>query len=665
MDFHFINTTADTHKPSLDAESQGGAGAPLPSPQEAAVATAGSGRRASSLLSAQTVTTTTVTTTTVTTFPPLRIPQTQRKRALAPDRYPLADVPVPPALEHFAMDLNGQRMYFSQRDMDSGLSGPDILASISSNTIRSPEPLVPEPNRHAHTSHILGHAAGGAEAGIQRAMTPLYTQDDAQAVRRSAASASASASASIPPPLVLRSMGREGDRSNSRSRRSSSPHSPDTFRHFHRAAYSPPLPSQRALRLGGDSPEPSSPAIASATEAEAAVSSLATIGGDGDELVASPGAVLPLPSPLLSPRARPESMDTDDAGDIDISAGGSARRQLRFNEATGYASADDATECATPSSARRIDARQRVPREMAAMYDMPAIMATYDNLPPSMQTYLLHQLLRRTPRPALQFAAQTLLPVLHRDFIGELPSEAAHHVMRFMGVRELCRAACVSRRWRDAVNGDRAVWRARLVDARYAEPAPRIHPLCHTYFGLAPCEPPRAVAAPRPTRAELDLALLARRSALPAAALAASAAALLDAPGAGDCVRAESNGFKDAYARCYRLNRNWQTGACRRFNFVCDSGSVVTCIQLTHKYIVAGFDTKTIHVFDIATGAPVRRLVGHDGGVWALAVVGSTVVSGSTDRTVRVWDLETGRCSHVFAGHASTVRCLQILLPTD
>ncbi|KAJ2680506.1 hypothetical protein GGH99_005400, partial [Coemansia sp. RSA 1285] len=272
MDFHFINTTADTHKPSLDAESQGGAGAPLPSPQEAAVATAGSGRRASSLLSAQTVTTTTVTTTTVTTFPPLRIPQTQRKRALAPDRYPLADVPVPPALEHFAMDLNGQRMYFSQRDMDSGLSGPDILASISSNTIRSPEPLVPEPNRHAHTSHILGHAAGGAEAGIQRAMTPLYTQDDAQAVRRSAASASASASASIPPPLVLRSMGREGDRSNSRSRRSSSPHSPDTFRHFHRAAYSPPLPSQRALRLGGDSPEPSSPAIASATEAEAAVS---------------------------------------------------------------------------------------------------------------------------------------------------------------------------------------------------------------------------------------------------------------------------------------------------------------------------------------------------------------------------------------------------------
>ncbi|KAJ2581100.1 hypothetical protein EV177_010490, partial [Coemansia sp. RSA 1804] len=59
MDFHFISTTADTHKPSLDAEAQGGAGAPLPSPQEAAalgkaVATAGSGRRASSLLSAQT-----------------------------------------------------------------------------------------------------------------------------------------------------------------------------------------------------------------------------------------------------------------------------------------------------------------------------------------------------------------------------------------------------------------------------------------------------------------------------------------------------------------------------------------------------------------------------------------------------------------------------------
>ncbi|KAI7820885.1 WD40-repeat-containing domain protein [Kickxella alabastrina] len=227
-----------------------------------------------------------------------------------------------------------------------------------------------------------------------------------------------------------------------------------------------------------------------------------------------------------------------------------------------------------------------------------------------MQTYLLFQLLRRTPRPTLQFAAQTVLPVLHRDFVGGLPAEAAHHVLRFMDTRTLCRAACVSRKWLRAVDGDRTLWRARLLDARNG------------------------------------------------AALAAAASTPHAAAAAG-------NAFKAQYARDYRLDRNWQAGACRHFSFACDGGAVVTCVQLTDRYIVAGFDTKNIFVFDIDTGATVRQLVGHEGGVWALAVVGGTVVSGSTDRTVRVWDLESGRCTHVFAGHSSTVRCLQVLLPTD
>ena len=43
---------------------------------------------------------------------------------------------------------------------------------------------------------------------------------------------------------------------------------------------------------------------------------------------------------------------------------------------------------------------------------------------------------------------------------------------------------------------------------------------------------------------------------------------------------------------------------------------------------------------------------------------GNVLVSGSTDRTVRVWDIEKGKCTHVFQGHTSTVRCLQILMPT-
>ncbi|KAJ2557605.1 SCF ubiquitin ligase complex subunit cdc4, partial [Coemansia sp. RSA 1933] len=777
---------------------------PLPSPQETAHSRAvGSSRKSSSMLSAQTVTTTTVTTTTITTFPPLRIPKVSRKRALAPEKYPLADVPMPPALEHFAMDLNGQRMYFSQRDMNACNTGRDILASISANTVRSPEPM-------DHDDVV------DSSVGIQRAITPLYTHDDTTtAVRRSLALATPASVSSVPTSLASRNaMAMNSLRAaglDDRSRRSSSPQSPETYRHFSRGSYSPSPSARRThnhTRHGGaggnEASAPVSPVVPSevlgssehtAAAVAAAAASIATIAGGSSEaepfasssarqLVhnaaggrATPnneadnnmvalddapatanGGVLPLPSPLLSPRARPEFMDTDDMIDEigrDENNGGerqrSSRRQLRFPQhgayrgkqsadngefsppvssrqsgafdaahdhgnrfgmrnassgssshdvahffdtqgtALGYGSngeedgGDDDTEFASPSSlgypaeldrgrsktTSHVVSRQNMPKEMTAMYDMPAIMATYDNLPPSMQTYLLHQLLRRTPRPALQFAAQTVLPVLHRDFIGDLPAEVAHHVLKFMGTRELCRAACASRKWQDVVNGDRTVWRARLLDARYVEAAPRVHPLCHTYFGLGAEEPERPVIAHRPTREELDLSTLERRKETPASsALVVKATSRLLLPSDDDIKWREpspvqSNEFKDEFARNYVLNRNWQTGKCRHFNFVCDSGAVVTCIQLTEKYIVAGFDTKNIYVFDINTGETVRRLVGHDGGVWALAIIGTTVVSGSTDRTVRVWDLETGKCTHVFSGHASTVRCLQILLPTD
>lgn len=44
---------------------------------------------------------------------------------------------------------------------------------------------------------------------------------------------------------------------------------------------------------------------------------------------------------------------------------------------------------------------------------------------------------------------------------------------------------------------------------------------------------------------------------------------------------------------------------------------------------------------------------------------GNRIVSGSTDRTVRVWNIEQERCTHVFYGHTSTVRCIEILHPSQ
>ncbi|KAJ2259977.1 SCF ubiquitin ligase complex subunit cdc4 [Coemansia sp. RSA 376] len=420
---------------------------------------------------------------------------------LAPEMYPLAHVAAPPALEQFAVEMDGQQLFISQQHAGE-CQDEDVLAGISGED-------------------------------VPRAMTPLYTHDDARQLKE--------------------------QRHHTRHRRSSSP------------------PADGHRRAGRGSPEPRrrSPS-------------------DDD----SEGRV-PLPSPLLSPQA-----------------------------------------CGSG---------------LAAMYSLPELISTYDQLPGPVQAYLLFQLLRRTPRPTLQFAAQVVLPVLHRDFIGALPAEVAHHVLRFMDARTLCRSACVSKRWRAVADGSRAVWRARLADAKYVPEPSRAHPLCLPHFGLGPAPPTQGLTRLSPD--ELSVACLAPRP--------ATAAAVAEARDLLATVPPEGNPFKALYARGYKLDRNWAEGRCRQQSFACPEGAVATCVEWTGTHVVVGLDTKDIFVFELATGTMVRRLVGHEGGVWALAVVGNTVVSGSTDRTVRVWDLEDGKCTHVFLGHGSTIRCLQILLPTD
>jgi WD40 repeat protein len=60
-----------------------------------------------------------------------------------------------------------------------------------------------------------------------------------------------------------------------------------------------------------------------------------------------------------------------------------------------------------------------------------------------------------------------------------------------------------------------------------------------------------------------------------------------------------------------------------------------------------------LHLWDLDTGAEVRRFSGHRDGVWPVAISpdGHRAASGSMDGTVRVWDLDTGAEVGRFEGH--------------
>jgi WD40 repeat protein len=66
----------------------------------------------------------------------------------------------------------------------------------------------------------------------------------------------------------------------------------------------------------------------------------------------------------------------------------------------------------------------------------------------------------------------------------------------------------------------------------------------------------------------------------------------------------------------------------------------------------------TLEVRELASGAPPRELVGHEGSITSVAVTtnGRRLVSGSEDGTIRVWDLARARQERALSGHADAVR---------
>ncbi|KAI9207575.1 WD40-repeat-containing domain protein, partial [Polychytrium aggregatum] len=151
--------------------------------------------------------------------------------------------------------------------------------------------------------------------------------------------------------------------------------------------------------------------------------------------------------------------------------------------------------------------------------------------------------------------------------------------------------------------------------------------------------------------------------------------AVLDGPGAERAVwkrrLMDELWYNEEEIQSERLNRrhhtirqNWLHGRYKQISFPAHETSVVTCLQFDTDKIVSGSDDQTMHIYDTKTGNMVRRLSGHDGGVWALQYWKHVLVSGSTDRSVRVWDMDSGQCTHIFEGHTSTVRCLTILTPS-
>ncbi|WP_282012213.1 caspase family protein [Nitrospina watsonii] len=104
--------------------------------------------------------------------------------------------------------------------------------------------------------------------------------------------------------------------------------------------------------------------------------------------------------------------------------------------------------------------------------------------------------------------------------------------------------------------------------------------------------------------------------------------------------------------------RLWQTATGTQVWLQSSKSAIATTVFFPdgERIAFAGQDGG-IHLVAAATGAPLRTLETHAGGVNAVALSqdGNHLVSGGQDGTLKLWRLESGSALHVFEGHTQAV----------
>lgn len=97
-----------------------------------------------------------------------------------------------------------------------------------------------------------------------------------------------------------------------------------------------------------------------------------------------------------------------------------------------------------------------------ALLSLPDLVDTFDQLSPSLQSYLIFTLLRRSSIPVLQTVANIISPALRRDFLSDLPPELSVQILGYLDPTTLCRASLVCKNWKRLVDGEWRVWKKMM-----------------------------------------------------------------------------------------------------------------------------------------------------------------------------------------------------------
>lgn len=220
----------------------------------------------------------------------------------------------------------------------------------------------------------------------------------------------------------------------------------------------------------------------------------------------------------------------------------------------------------------------------------------FQTLNPMTRQEYLAAILTHCNSRELFFISTRIAPLLKRDFLADLPTELALHILNFVDhPRTLTRIACVSRKWYALVQDEQS-WRG-LASAYH--------------FDLA-------LQGPREPDAEESDAIGITHSNLPHVL---TLPRLPRSPYALQQTQSSQALFKYAWSTLVNWKRGGRCLRAHRIPVLDPDSGVVTSVALDADWLVAGLANHRIHIFSTHTGSLVRTLVGHELGVWAVDLV--------------------------------------------
>ena len=297
------------------------------------------------------------------------------------------------------------------------------------------------------------------------------------------------------------------------------------------------------------------------------------------------------------------------------------------------------------------------------------LWSLFSAAPSKQRNLMLQGILTQCCFPQLSFLSANVSKLIKIDFLSALPPEISFRILSSLDTISLCKAAQVSRKWRQLADDDvvwhrmceqhidrkctKCGWGLPLLDRKRLRASKRQMQLRAAGRGLNVWSP-AGTPLKELERDPMLHAVVAMHSKAENSQMVPSNTSAGVAELHGNDVEKLKRPWKHVYRDRFRVGKNWKHGLCSTKIFKGHTNGVMA-LQIYDNILATGSYDTTIKIWDLNTGKQLRTLHGHTDGVRCLQMDDTKLISGSMDKTLKVWNWRTGECCTTFTGHGDSI----------